>query len=112
LSLDFTGLFLLLIAIWSLFLVKNVFDLIDFKVNERFYSKLIRENSKKSSKLKSDLGFKNLIKCHNYGYMCRISWKECPICKSYIKKKVVDIRERRFISLRYFRIFLNIFKKK
>jgi len=27
------------------------------------------------------------------------------------KKKVVDIRERRFISLRYFRIFLNIFKK-
>jgi rubrerythrin len=78
---------LLLIFIWSLFLIKNLFDLIDFKVNERFYSKLIRDNSKKSSKLKSDLGFKNLIKCHNCGYMCRISWKECPICKSYIKKR-------------------------
>ena len=94
LSLDFTGLFLLLIAIWSLFLVKNVFDLIDFKVNEKFYTKLIRENSKMSSKLKSDLGFKNLIKCHNCGYMCRISWKKCPICQSFIKKKVVDIRKR------------------
>ncbi|MFW9822081.1 MAG: hypothetical protein ACFFE4_04055 [Candidatus Thorarchaeota archaeon] len=50
-KLDFSQGFLLLIIISSLFILKGAFDLIDFKVNESYYTTLRRELRKKQQKI-------------------------------------------------------------
>lgn len=37
-SLDFSGLFILLIVLSSLFVIKNLYDLMDFKIHEAYYT--------------------------------------------------------------------------
>ncbi|KKK89504.1 hypothetical protein LCGC14_2282350 [marine sediment metagenome] len=48
--LNLTGVFLLFITVWVLFILKNLYDLIDNRVNHTYYEKIIREGSKKSVK--------------------------------------------------------------
>lgn len=50
LSLNLTGVFLLIIAVWSLFIIKNVFDLYDFKKNRIYYENLLRSTKSKSKR--------------------------------------------------------------
>lgn len=78
--LDFSGIFLLLTSLWLVFVGKQIFDLFDFKRNQNYYSKKVRESKKLVAPFP-----KNLIKCRNCGYMCRISWRKCPICNSKLK---------------------------
>ena len=80
LYLDIRGIYLLLIIGVIPFVLKNIYDLIDFKRNSDYYTKLQRRKKhqlvKKSNKL---------IKCRNCDYMCRVGWKKCPICKTKLK---------------------------
>ncbi len=78
-TLNLSGVFLVSIIIWSLFVIKNTYDLIDYKINENYYKKA---NTRKTAKKPK------LIKCSKCNYMCRIEWKKCPICNSSLKKMV------------------------
>ncbi len=77
-TLDLSGVFIVLIIIWSLFVGKNAYDLIDYKINETHYKRI---NSKRNTKKPK------LIKCSKCNYMCKIEWKKCPICNSSLLKK-------------------------
>lgn len=72
-TLNLSGVYTLLIIIMSLYVVKNVYDLIDYKVNSKHYI----QSRKKRTFTKS-----KLIKCSKCNYMCQLGWKKCPICKS------------------------------
>jgi len=54
LNLNLIGVFVFLIIVWSLFIVKNLFDLYDFKKNRIYYENLARnkKNVRSKSKLK------------------------------------------------------------
>ncbi len=76
--LNLTGVFIVLILVWALFIFKNIYDVIDFKLNQAYYSTSLRRKQflyKNSQKL---------IKCPKCKYMCRIGWKKCPICNTKI----------------------------
>lgn len=75
--LDLSSFFIILIILWSLYVFRNVFDLIDFVANKKYYKKQIRQFRHFSHKKK---------KCPNCGYMCYINWGKCPICNTILKK--------------------------
>lgn len=76
-SLNLTGVFIVLISVWSILIFKNTLDLIDYKINQSSYQKAIRQRvARKKNKLEK------LIKCPNCKYTCRQAWKKCPICKT------------------------------
>lgn len=79
---DFSGILILFLIGMGLFTLKNVIDLIDFKVNQSYYYKILRNSQISLSKRKQ-----RLIKCSNCKYMCRLEWKKCPICNKKFKKK-------------------------
>ena len=62
------------------FVVKDIYDLIDFKRNFDYYAKLQR-----SKQYQLDKNANKLIKCRKCDYVCRGGWKKCPICKSKLK---------------------------
>lgn len=76
-TLNLMGVFILIIVIWSLFIFKNLFDLIDFKRNRAYYDK-IRRNQKKATK--------KLLECPECKYMCVVEWRKCPICNAQLMK--------------------------
>ena len=78
-TLNLTGVYMLLIIIMSLYVVKNAYDLIDYNINQKYYR---RNNTKKITKKPK------LVKCSKCNYMCRIEWKKCPICNYSLKKTV------------------------
>ena len=45
-SLNSTGLFLLLIAVWALLILKYIYDLFDFTINQSYYKRKIREKNR------------------------------------------------------------------
>ena len=47
LSLNLTGIFLIIMAVWSLFILKNVIDLYDYKKNRIYYENLLRTSLRK-----------------------------------------------------------------
>lgn len=75
---DITGIFVVLITVCAIFIIKNLYDLIDFKINQKSYFTGNIKNKGISNKLK---------KCSNCKYMCRLEWKKCPICHSKLKIK-------------------------
>lgn len=79
-SLNLSGILVLLIIIASLFTVKALFDLIDFKIHRIYYS---QENRKRLKRFP----LKSLVECPQCKYMCRLSWKTCPICHTKLKRK-------------------------
>ncbi|MFW9969593.1 MAG: hypothetical protein ACFFDF_05280 [Candidatus Odinarchaeota archaeon] len=79
---NFSGVYILFIVIMSLYVFKNVFDVIDFKVNHSHYVNVLRKE--RSDRTKYNKFHKKLIKCPKCKYMCRIGWKKCPICKTKI----------------------------
>lgn len=81
--LNLSGVFVLLISVWVLFIIKNTYDLIDYKINSLAYEKLMREKSRKLNKRIS----KRLIKCSKCKYACRPEWKKCPICSTHLRRK-------------------------
>lgn len=83
-SLNLANVFLLLITIWSLFIAKHVYDIIDFKIHHIYYDKLRRELSQQP---RADFRGKNLVECPNCNYMCKSYWKSCPICHALLNKK-------------------------
>ena len=83
LYLNLTGVFILLIGIWSLFIFKNIYDLVDFKLNQNYYKTFARER-----KFKKEIRSRPLIKCPKCKYMCRPEWKQCTICNTKIGKRV------------------------
>ena len=50
LRLNLTGVFLLIIAVWSLFIIKHVFDFYDFKKNRIHYENLLRNKQNEQNK--------------------------------------------------------------
>lgn len=77
LSLNLTGVFIVLISVWSLLILKNALDLIDFKLNQSYYQKTIRSNTPRKKAAK-----RMLIDCPNCKYTCNKTWKKCPVCKT------------------------------
>ena len=47
LNLNLSGVFLIIIAVWSLFIIKNMVDLYDFKKNRIYYENLLRNKKRK-----------------------------------------------------------------
>lgn len=80
------GIFILLIIISLLYVLKSLFDLIDFKINKSQYDKILRREKAvqiKQKKLKEKLKEKEkLVECPKCKYSCRIVWKKCPICET------------------------------
>lgn len=99
--LDLERIFIILILVSCLFIIKNIYDLIDFKLNQTYYE---RERKKKIIKFLKDQGLiksrgvikkfnlksESLIKCPNpkCNYMCRPDWRKCPLCKTKITKTI------------------------
>lgn len=79
---DFSGVYILLTIIMTLYIFKNLFDLIDFKINQSYYSTILRKKRTAPSLQKKFR--RKLDKCPKCKYMCRIGWKKCPICKTKI----------------------------
>ena len=53
LNLNLTGVFVFLIIVWSLFIIKNLYDLYDFKKNRIYYENLVRNKKSVRSKSKT-----------------------------------------------------------
>lgn len=77
---DFFGVFILLIIISSLYVLKSLFDLIDFKINKYHYDKIIRREKAVRVKQERKKVKKELVECLKCKYTCRPEWKKCPIC--------------------------------
>ena len=75
------GIFILFITISSLYVLRSLFDLIDFKINKSYYDKILRKKrvqvKQKRKKVKEEL-----VECLKCKYMCRPEWKKCPICET------------------------------
>lgn len=69
--LDLSSFFIVIIILWSLYVFRNVFDLIDFTFNRKIFQKEARKFRK----------FNPLVKCPKCGYMCYKNWGKCPICQ-------------------------------
>lgn len=80
LYIDLRGVFVLLISFWGLFLFRDIFNIIDFKINEDKYITEFRKEKFRQNQL---------VKCPKCNYSCKLKWKKCPICKAMLKK--VDI---------------------
>lgn len=74
---NFFSVFILFIIISSLYVLKSLFDLIDFKINKYHYDKIIREEKAVRVKQKRK---NELVECLKCKYTCRPEWKKCPIC--------------------------------
>jgi len=79
---DFSGVYILLIIVMSLYIFKNLFDLTDYKINQSYYSTILRKKRTAPSLQKKFR--RKLDKCPKCKYMCRIGWKKCPLCKTKI----------------------------
>lgn len=73
-SLDFGGVFSLLIIAWSLVVFKAVYHIIEIKHEFK------RTRNSRLKKIRSRV----LIPCPNCKYICRKQWKKCPICDSVL----------------------------
>ena len=63
---DFSGVYILFIIIMSLYILKNIFDLIDFKVNHSHYLMDIRKE--RSASYKYSNSYKKLVRCSKCKY--------------------------------------------
>lgn len=86
---NFFGVYILFITISSLYVLKSLFDLIDFKINKYHYDKIIRREKAvrvkqkgKKVKQKGKKVKKELVECLKCKYTCRPEWKKCPICET------------------------------
>ena len=82
---DSSGVYILFIITASFFIIKALFDVIDFKVNQAYYIKKL--NHKRVRFKQKKLGQK-LAQCPKCKYACRSEWKKCPICKTKIILKI------------------------
>ena len=73
-----SGVYILFIAVASLYVIKALFDLIDFKINHSYYSSILR--NRREARFKQQ----KLTNCPKCEYACRIGWKKCPISKTKI----------------------------
>lgn len=75
---DISRLLTLLSCLWSLLIVKNIYDLIIFFLSskisprQRSYNRIIKITH---------------IKCPICGYFCQKRWKICPICNTLLNKE-------------------------
>ena len=78
-TLNIFGITLIFVILSFFYIIKNIYDLLDFFLHKDFYRNKI-DNVKEHNKI---------INCPNCNYMCNLSWKKCPLCFSYlyIKKK-------------------------
>lgn len=77
--LDFSGIFILLVASWALVVFKTVYDLAEIK-----FSNEVTKDAKDVTKYRKmeKIRGRGLVKCPKCKYTCRREWKKCPICKS------------------------------
>ena len=82
------GIFILFIIITLLYVLKALFDLVDFKVNKLHYNKILRREQATKIRQRKLIKQKKLelVVCPKCNYTCRIGWKECPICETKIQK--------------------------
>ncbi len=80
-----SGVYILFTIIASFFVIKAIFDVIDFKVNQSYYTNELRRRRARFKQKK--LG-QELAKCPKCKYACRIEWKKCPICETKIILKI------------------------
>ena len=85
---NFSNVYILFIIITSLYLIKNLYDLVDYKLNQSYYSSILTDKKiakfkqKKAARSKLKQSRQKLIKCPKCKYSCRPEWKKCPICKT------------------------------
>ena len=82
------GIFILFIVITLLYVLKALFDLVDFKVNKLYYNKIIRREQATKIRQRKLIKQKKLklVVCPKCNYTCRTGWKKCPICEAKIQK--------------------------
>jgi hypothetical protein len=78
---DFSGVYILFMVIMSLYILKNLYDVIDFKINKSYYISSQRQN-----RYRRKVRDAKLIPCPQCNYTCRYAWKKCPICNTKILK--------------------------
>lgn len=76
---NFSGVYIIFLIVFSLYALKNLFDLVDFKINQSHYITILRKRRFMQKKFNQ-----KMITCSNCEYMCRVDWKKCPICKTKI----------------------------
>lgn len=76
LFLDFNGIFILLVASWSLVLFKTIYDIAEIK------SSSDEAKDKTKHRKREKIRNRGLVKCPKCKYTCRREWKKCPICHS------------------------------
>lgn len=81
---NYFGVFILLIIISSLYVLRSLFDIIDFKINKSKYDKILRREKavQFKQKQKKEKVKEELVECQKCEYMCRPVWKKCPICET------------------------------
>lgn len=79
LTIDFSGIYIIFLVAFSIYSLKNIFDIVDFKINQGQYTTTLRKKRFIQKKLNQKPV--NCIKCD---YRCKVGWKECPICKTKI----------------------------
>ncbi len=85
---NFSSVYILFIIIASLFAVKNLYDLVEYKLNQSYYSSILTDKKiakfkqKKAARSKLKQPIQKLNKCPKCKYRCRPEWKKCPICKT------------------------------
>jgi len=72
----------------KLYVLKALFDLVDFKVNKLYYNKIIRREQATKIRQRKLIKQKKLelVVCPKCNYTCRTGWKKCPICEAKIQK--------------------------
>ena len=69
-------------------MIGDYYDLVDYKLNQSYYSSILTDKKiakfKQKKVARSKLKHTNpkLIKCPKCKYSCRPEWKKCPLCKT------------------------------
>jgi len=90
---DLSGVYILLIISALLFVIKAIFDVFDYKINQQYYSNNLKNkrdthSSQKKLKQRRKKLKQRLIQCPKCKYACRKEWKKCPICDTNIILKI------------------------
>ena len=82
------GIFILFIIITLLYVLKALFDLVDFKVNKLYYNKIIRREQATKIRQRKLIKQKKLklVVCPKCNYTCRTGWKNARYVKLKSKK--------------------------
>lgn len=77
-AISFQGVFFLLSLPWIVFLIRDIYNLVDFSLHEEDYITLAR---------KQKFELKTFVRCSRCGYKVKIGLKRCPRCRTPLQHK-------------------------